>query len=345
MISIDDKDNVFDEFREVLTGSSPDLRSSLYRDIVLNAMKCKKDELDILDLKMINRTLAEFRHAANTFKSYRKTRKLSIFGSSKVSAGSPSYQQALELGKLAVRDGFMVITGGGKGIMQAGIEGAGSDQSFGIKIMLPSHGESKGTYYEDPKVINFKYFFTRKIFFVMEADAIALFPGGFGTHDEGFEVLTLMQTGKAPPMPVVLMETPGEDYWEAWDFFLKKHMLNRGLISRQDLSFYRIVHSPGEAQRWIKHYYSTFHSLRQVHNYLVIRLEKEVQDYQVAMLNQMFPDIIQSGSIQKSLPLPEEADEPDLLGKPRLNFQYNHQSAGRLNELILSINNLGRRFD
>jgi uncharacterized protein (TIGR00730 family) len=318
MISRVEQESIFNCAQEILSGECTDLRSSLYRDLVLNAAKCKKDELDILDLKILNRTIAEFRHAANCFKYYRKIRKLSIFGSSRVAEDHPSYRQAAELGRLATHDGFMIITGGGNGIMKAGVEGAGLENSFGVKIRLPNTREGNGIYYEDPKVINFKYFFTRKIFFVMEADAIALFPGGFGTHDEGFEVLTLMQTGKAPPMPVVLMEIPGDNYWESWENFLKQQMLTRGLISREDLSFYSIAHSPEEAARKIRCYYSTYHSLRQVNRNWVIRLEKELPDFQVKLLNEHFADIIESGSIKKVDPFPEEADEPELLSKSRL---------------------------
>ena len=233
--------------------------------------------LDILDLKVINRAVAEFRHAACVFKPYRNVRKVSIFGSARVTKGSPYYELAVKFGHLAVEKGFMVITGAAGGIMTAGIEGAGPKNSFGVNILLP-HGEGiSQVIQDDPKVIKFKYFFTRKIFFVMEADAVALFPGGFGTHDEGFEVLTLLQTGKAPPMPVVLMELPGEKYWETWDQFIRQQLLAREFISPEDLSFYQIVRSPEEAGDYITSYYSTYNSMRLVRNRLVIRLEKEFQ--------------------------------------------------------------------
>jgi hypothetical protein len=176
----------------------------------------------------------------------------------------------------------------------------------------------------------------------MEADAIALFPGGFGTHDEGFEVLTLLQTGKAPPMPVVLMELPGEQYWETWDQFIRGQLLAREFIRPEDLSFYKIMRSPQEAADWIASYYATYHSMRQVQNRLVIRLQKELTDSQVATLNENFKDLIRSGEIYKTPALPEESDEPDLLSKPRIAFSYNRKSAGRLNEMILMINELHR---
>jgi predicted Rossmann-fold nucleotide-binding protein len=237
---------------------------------------------------------------------------------------------------------YMAITGAADGIMRAGIEGARPENSFGVNILLPSEQAPAKVIQDDPKLVTFKYFFTRKVFFVMEADAIALFPGGFGTQDEGFEVLTLLQTGKAPPMPVVLMELPGEAYWETWDNFVRQQLFARGFIDREDLSFYRILHSPDEAADWIESYYSTYHSMRQVYGRLVIRLQKELTDSQIVLLNEKFADLIKVGKIFKTQALPEEADEPELAAKPRIVFNYNKKSAGRLNEMILMINQLGK---
>lgn len=328
--------------REVLAANRKDLRSLLYKDIIMNALKCKRDELDILDLKVINRAVAEFRYAASIFKPYRMVRKVSIFGSARVTGGSPYYELAVKFGRLIVESGFMVITGAAEGIMRAGIEGAGPRNSFGVNILLPFESGPTSIIRDDPKVVQFKYFFTRKIFFVMEADAIALFPGGFGTHDEAFEVLTLLQTGKAPPMPVVLMELPGEQYWEGWDKFIRQQLLARQFISPEDLSFYKIIHSPEEAVDWIRSYYSTYHSIRQVRDRLVIRLEKDLLDSHVRKLNEAFQNLVESGEIAKTPVLPEEEDEPNLWSKPRIAFVYNKKSAGRLNEMILMINQLGQ---
>lgn len=326
---------------EILTSDLQDLRSLLYRDILLNALKCKRDELDILDLKVINRAVAEFRHAARVFKPYRGIRKVSMFGSARVRKESPEYELAAELGRRLVERGFMVITGAAEGIMRAGIEGAGPENSFGVNILLPFEKGPADIIADDPKVVSFKYFFVRKVFFVMEADAVALFPGGFGTHDEAFEVLTLLQTGKAPPMPVVLMELPGERYWESWDRFVRQHIRGQGFISPEDLHLYRIVRSPEEATEWIASYYSTYHSVRQVGKRLVIRLEKALSEDALAELNETFGDMLVSGRIAQTSALPEEADEPTLRLKPRIVFAYNRRSAGRLNEMILAINRLG----
>jgi uncharacterized protein (TIGR00730 family) len=337
-------DNLQDALRmveETLTNGRKDLRSVLYRDIILNSLKCQGDDLDILDLKVISRMVAEFRHAACVFKPYRAVRKVSMFGSARVTGHSPYYGLAVRLGRLLVERGFMVITGAAAGIMRAGIEGAGAENSFGANILLPRE-KGPGIMRDDPKVVRFRYFFTRKIFFVMEADAIALFPGGFGTHDEGFEVLTLLQTGKAPPMPVVLMELPGEQYWETWDQFIRQQLLARHFIAPEDLSLYRIIHSPEEAGDWIKSFYATYHSMRQVRGRLVIRLEKDLRDSHIRKLNESFPDLVESGEIVRTPALKEEEDEPELLSKPRIAFAYNKKSAGRLNQMILMVNRLGR---
>jgi uncharacterized protein (TIGR00730 family) len=338
----DRTEEIIKELREILSDDSRDLRSMLYKDIILNSLKCQQDQLDVLDLKVINRAVAEFRHAACVFRPYRAYRKISIFGSARETRGSPYYQEASNFGRLAVENGFMVITGAAGGIMNAGIEGAGPKNSFGVNILLPFENGVSEIIQDDPKVVKFKYFFTRKIFFVMEADAVALFPGGFGTHDEGFEVLTLLQTGKAPPMPVVLMDLPGDHYWESWDRFVKEQLLARSFVSPEDLSFYRIMRSPEEAASWIKFYYSTYHSMRQVKNRLVIRLERDLTDSQMAELNETFVDLIKIGKIARTTALPEEADEPAAASKPRITFSYNRKSAGRLNQMILRINEMGR---
>jgi len=326
--------------QEILTGDGKDLRSHLNKNIVMNALSCQN--LDILDLKMIDRVIAEFQHAAHVFKPYRSVRKVSIFGSARVAETNPYYQLAVKFGQVMAAKKIMAITGAADGIMRAGIEGAKPENSFGVNILLPSEQAPAKVIQDDPKLVTFKYFFTRKVFFVMEADAIALFPGGFGTQDEGFEVLTLLQTGKAPPMPVVLMELPGEAYWETWDKFIRQQLLDRGFIDREDLSFYKILHTPEEAADWIESYYSTYHSMRQVYSRLVIRLQKELTESHLAILNEKFADLIKFGKIFKTPALPEEADEPELATKPRIIFNYNKKSAGRLNEMILMINQFGQ---
>ena len=338
-MKLDTVEDILQEVKEISDYRGRDLRPRLYREILLNALKCKRDDLDILDLKVVNRAVDEFRYAARVFKPYRNVRKVSIFGSARVPENEPHYELAAQFSRILVEQGFMVITGVAQGIMKAGIEGAGTENSFGVNILLPSE-EPATVMQDDPKQVTFRYFFTRKLFFVMEADAFALFPGGFGTQDEGFEVLTLLQTGKAPPMPFVLMELPGDDYWETWDRFIRKQLLDRGYVSQEDLSFYKIAHSPEEAAAWINSYYSTYHSIRQVRDTLVIRLERELSDGRVKQLNESFADIVETGQIVKTAPLPQEKDEPEILSKPRISFRNNQRSAGRLHEMILAINDM-----
>ena len=273
-MKLDTVEGVVQEVRKICSSEETDLATLLYKQIITNALKYKRDQLDLLDLKVINRAIREFRYAARVFKPYRHIRKVSIFGSARVPEDDPYYESAVRFAHLIAQAQFMVITGASDGIMKAGNVGAGAKSSFGVNILLPAEEGPNEVILDDPKLITFKYFFTRKLFFLMEASAIALFPGGFGTHDEGFETLTLLQTGKAPPMPLLLMELPDDDYWEDWDWFVRKQLYGKKLISEEDLSLYRIIHSPEEGVDWIKFYYSTYHSMRQVGDKLVIRLER-----------------------------------------------------------------------
>ena len=338
---IDPLDELIQELSDVYGDADTDLKARLHRDLVINALKYRRADLDILDLKLMNRSMAEFRYAARVFKPYRDRRKVSVFGSARTPEGNPYYKMAVEFSREVVNQGFMVITGAADGIMKAGNEGAGAANSFGANILLPAEQNSNTIIAGDPKLVTFRYFFTRKLFFLMEAHAFALFPGGFGTHDEGFETLTLVQTGKAPPMPIVMMELPGEDYWESWDGFIRGQMLRRGLISEADLSIYRIAHSPIEGARYLADYYSTYHSLRQVRDQLVVRLEHELSDEAVEELNTEFADLVKEGRIEKSPALAVEADQPTLFDRPRLVLKNRRAGGGRMNQFILAINRLG----
>lgn len=330
------------KIEDILTAEDDSLRTILLREILVNALKLKEDDLDTLDLKVLNRSLREMRYAFKVFKPYRHIRKCSIFGSARTPERDAYYMMAVEFARRVAQEGFMVITGAADGIMKAGNEGAGKDKSFGVNILLPFEQGANEYVVDDPKLVTFKYFFTRKLLFVMESHAIVLFPGGFGTHDEGFETLTLLQTEKASPRPVLLLELPGETYWERWDAFIRDQLLKRGLISPPDVSLYTIVHSAEEAVDEIRTFYSTYHSYRQVDRMLVIRCEKELPDAVIHQLNEQFADIITTGKITRTDPLPQEANEPELLSKPRIAFAYNHKSAGRLRQLIDRINTFGR---
>lgn len=337
----DTPESIVQEVETILSDTDPDLATRLYRELLVNSLKCKRDDLGILDLKVLSRAMAEFRYAARVFKPYRTRRKVSIFGSARTPEDDPYYQYAVEFARALVAEGFMVITGAADGIMKAGNAGAGAENSFGVNILLPFEQAANDVIGDDPKLITFKYFFIRKLFFLMEAHAVALFPGGFGTHDEGFETLTLVQTGKAPPMPLMLMELPGEDYWDNYDRFVRDQLLRRNLISSEDLSLYRIIRSPAEGVEWLKFFYSTYHSMRLVRGRLVVRLERELSDESVAVLAEEFKDIIKKGTIKKTGALDEERNEPELLSQPRVAFAHTRENPSRLIAMIHRINELG----
>jgi uncharacterized protein (TIGR00730 family) len=336
-------ETTIEKVREILEARESTLPKILLKEILKNFVKLSEDDLDTLDLKVINRAFRELRYAFKVFKPYRGIRKVSIFGSARLSEEDPHYQQAVDVARMLADKGFMVITGAASGIMKAGNEGAGSDKSFGVNINLPFEQSPNEFIVDDPKLVTFKYFFTRKLLFVMESCAIILCPGGFGTHDEGFETLTLVQTQKASPRPIVLMDLPGESYWVEWDAFVKQQLLGRGLVSPEDVFLYRIVDSPEKAVEEIDLFYSTYHSTRQVGSRSVIRLENELSDQNVEELNDSFNDILRKGRIQKGYALSEEMNEPELLRKPRLVFSYNFRSAARIRQLIDRINEMGRQ--
>jgi len=294
-------------------------------------------EIDRLDWKILTGTIEDLEQGFTIFSPYRNTRKITIFGSARISPHTPEYKLALDFAQSITNAGFMVLTGGGAGIMQAANEGAGRDNSFGLNIQLPFE-QGSNPYIADEKSINFKYFFTRKLFFLRESDAVALFPGGFGTQDEAFETLTLCQTGKYGPAPLVLIDLPGDDYWSSWNDYICKQCIKRGLVSEEDKSLYTITDDVTVACNTITQFYRVYHSSRYVGNKFVMRLNAHLSDTQVEMLNQEFSDFLVDGSIVKTKALPEESN--DFTDLPRLLFQYNPRHQGRLYQLINKINQL-----
>jgi hypothetical protein len=274
------------------------------------------------------------------FHTYRHVRKVTIFGSARTPPESPEYQMAAEFARYVTKLGFMVMTGGGGGIMQAGNEGAGRENSFGLNIQLPFEQEANPFIVGDPKLINFKYFFTRKLFLLRESDAIALFPGGFGTQDEAFECMTLSQTGKFGPVPLVLIDRPGGDYWQAWSNYIQEHLMQKGLISPDDSSLYTVTDNLDVACNAITGFYQVYHSSRYVREKLVIRLKSEISDAEVEQLNVNFSDILIKGRIEKSKALPQEAQD-ETVGLPRLVLYFNQRDLGRLYQMIATINQMG----
>ena len=328
------------QIRAILESPGDDLQASMIKELLAGTLKLYDAHLEALDLKIVNRTVRELRYAFRVFQGYRDRRKVSIFGSARTASDDPNYRLAFEFSRRIVEEGFMVITGGADGIMRAAQEGAGRENSFGVNIMLPFEQGPNATIADDPKLVTFKYFFTRKLIFQKEANAIALFPGGFGTHDEGFEILTLAQTGKSDPQPIVCLQAPGCDYWDEWQAFITKQLLARQLISPEDLSLYKIVASADEAAEEIRTFYRRFHSIRYVGRQLVMRLTQSISAAQVAALHDQFSDLLAEGTFELRGHLPEELDEPELTVLPRLTFVSNRRSASRLRQLIDHLNQL-----
>jgi len=319
----------------------------LIEEIIMTALKMARDRMGTADLKLMNRSLKEMRYAAKVFAAYRDFRKVCVFGSARTLPNAPEYRVAEEFAREMVAQNFMVITGGGDGIMGAAQRGAGREHSFGLNIRLPFEQRANETIHGDAKLINFNYFFTRKLNFVKETHALALFPGGFGTMDEGFEALTLMQTGKARIIPVVLVDSPHGHYWEAWKKFLTNHLYRFGFISEEDFALFRIVHTAEEAAREILGFYRVYHSFRWVGEQLVIRLTHGLPAAAVAQLNETFADVVRKGRIVQGTALRQEKNEPAIWNLPRLIATPHRRSFGRFRQLIDAINafDLGERAD
>lgn len=298
------------------------------------------EEIERLDWKILTASLEDMERAFQVFYRYRHVRKVTIFGSARISRGTPEYELAANFARYLAQQGFMVITGAGGGIMEAGNEGAGAENSFGLNIQLPFEQGSNPFIEGDPKLINFKYFFTRKLFFLRESDAIALFPGGFGTQDEAFECLTLCQTGRSGPIPLVLIDKAGGTYWQEWDNYIRNQLIERGLVSPEDTSLYTVTDNLDVAYEAINSFYRVYHSSRYVGDQLIIRLKSELCDSDVDFLNENFSDILVKGRIEKSQALPQEkADETSEL--PRLVFCFNRRDSGRLYQMIATISQMG----
>jgi uncharacterized protein (TIGR00730 family) len=309
-------------------------------DIIENALKLLQDLQDSGDVRVIQTALRELRYAFKMFAPYAQVRKVTIFGSARTQPARPEYQQAVEFGRKIAAAGFMVITGAGPGIMQAGHEGAGPEMSFGANIRLPWEQSANPVIREDKKLVTFKYFFTRKLIFIRHSDALALFPGGFGTMDEGFEALTLMQTGKSQLMPLVLIDRPGGTYWKTWDRQVREHLLRNELISPDDLNLYQITDDTDQAVRIITRFYRNFHSSRFVKDLFVIRLKHAPSDSAIEAMNEDFADINTGAPIKRIEPTPEEREDNEHVDLPRIAFSFNRREYGRLRQLIDVLNSI-----
>jgi uncharacterized protein (TIGR00730 family) len=334
------RDEILHHISALLDSPEDDLHAALMRELLTGLLKLNDAHLDLLDIKIVNRAVKELRHAFGVFHGYRDRQKVSIFGSARTPSDDPNYQLAHHFAQAIVQEGFMVITGGADGIMRAAQEGAGRENSFGVNIMLPFEQGPNSTIADDEKLITFKYFFTRKLMFQKEANAIALFPGGFGTHDEGFEILTLAQTGKSDPQPIICLQAPGCDYWNDWSAFVVRQLLTRKLINEEDMSLFVIVDSVEAAVGHILRFYRRYHSIRFVGRQLAMRLRQTISSEQLEQIRERFTDLLSDGTFELRGPLEEELDEPALRDLPRLVFNFNRRSAGRLRQLISHLNGL-----
>jgi uncharacterized protein (TIGR00730 family) len=329
-------DEIIEKLMETAEGIG---RPKYVREMILASLKAGQEADESADLKLMNTTLKEMRFTSKVFGPYRNVRKVTVFGSARTLPGDPVYEMASLFGKKLAETGYMVITGGGGGIMQAVNEGAGPEHSFGVNIRLPFEEKPNPVSEGNPRFITYKYFFNRKVAFLKEADAVALFPGGFGTLDEAMETLTLVQTGKRNPMPLVLVDDPDRPYWPHLIQFLEEELLARNFICPSDFALFERVCSVDAAVEKIRHFYRRYHSLRYVHGQLVIRLTSPLSPDDIRNLTDQFHDILlPGGRIAASGALEAEREDADVMHLPRLVIDFNRKGFGRLRSLIDSIN-------
>jgi uncharacterized protein (TIGR00730 family) len=324
--------------RELVASYGCSNSCDLIEEMIITALKIGRDDMNVADLKLFNRSLKELRHAAKVFAPYRDRRKVVVFGSARMAATEPEAIAAEEFARKMRERDYMIITGGGDGIMGAAQRGAGRENSFGLNIRLPFEQRANEIIDGDRKLVNFNYFFTRKLNFVKETHAVALFPGGFGTMDEGFEVLTLMQTGKARIIPVVLVDKPGGGYWKTWQAFLGEYLLKLGLVSAEDFYLFRNVADVDAAVEEVVGFYRVFHSYRWVGQRLVIRILRRLTTASLEKLNADFFGVCINCQILQTAALPEEQDETEIADLPRLVLTPSRRNFGILRRLLDSIN-------
>ena len=310
----------------------------LIEEMIVTALKMARDEMSVADLKLINRSLKEMRYAAKVFAQYSQFRKVVVFGSARTIIDAPEAKVAENFARAMVGHDYMVITGGGDGIMGAAQRGAGRERSFGLNIRLPFEQQANEIIQGDSKLINFNYFFDRKLNFVKESHAFALFPGGFGTMDETFEILTLMQTGKARIIPVVMLDRPGGDYWQTWMKFQTEYLFKLGLICEEDFSFFKIARDIDDAVAEILNFYKVYQSERWVGEQLVLRVSKPISKNAIVDLNKKFADLVREGEIVQGSALRQEKNEPEIWNLPRIILTPHRNNFGRFRQLIDAIN-------
>ncbi len=324
-------------------GGDPDsLAGQIITELIQTSLQLLPDGHDTGQLKLLNRALKDMRYAYRVFNQYQGIRKIAIFGSARTPEDHPDYIAAREFSRSITKHGWMSITGAGDGIMKAGHEGPRREASFGLSIRLPFETTANTVIEGDPKLINFRYFFTRKLMFMSHADALATFPGGYGTQDELFETLTLVQTGKSNMVPIVLLEGAGGKYWEYWDNYVRKNLLDGGMISPEDLGLYHISPTIDDAVQHVLQFYRVYHSSRYVGDELVIRLLHPLTDEQIDILNTEFSSLVAEGCIRQHTTFAEEHEHLDL---PRLAFKHTRRHQALVRALIDRINGFASRVD
>jgi uncharacterized protein (TIGR00730 family) len=325
---------------EVLESTGVSANRDLLLDMLTTVVRMGADGVDRLNLKMTRAALREMRQAFKVFAPYRETPKVTVFGSARTLADDPLYLQARVLAQGLAEAGWMVVTGAGPGIMAAATAGAGPDQSIGVRIRLPFEEEANALLASDPKLVTMKYFFTRKLMLMKESAGFVVLPGGFGTLDEVFELLTLLQTGKAAPAPLVLLDVPGGTYWRSAESFIRTELVARGLVDEQDTLLYLLTDSVEAAVAEVLGFYRNYHSLRYVGDTLVIRMRAAPSEDELAELDRRFADICREGGLRATPPLPAEVADRDHLHLARLALAFDRSSHGRLRALIDALNRL-----
>jgi uncharacterized protein (TIGR00730 family) len=313
-------------------------QAELVGELIDTALRLGRDKASIADMKLFNRAMREMRYASSIFTKFQGQRKVAVFGSARTRSDADEFILAREFARRIVQEGFMVITGGGDGIMGAAQQGAGAAHSFGLNIRLPFEQRANETIYGDKKLINFNYFFTRKLNFMKETHAFVLCPGGFGTQDEGFEALTLMQTGKSQIVPVILLDKPNGHYWETWRRFIQNDLLGAGLVSQSDFHLFKIVQDVEEAVAEVLKFYHVFHSYRWVRERMVIRINKRLSPSALDTLNERFKALLLSDRIVQTVALPEEHEETKIADLPRLVLTPHKRDFGTMRLLLDAIN-------
>ena len=338
-LRLTDDPKVNDDIQNLVAGWKLDEFSDDFTEIIASLYRLSQHDPTSGDVALFKRSMAELRYAQGVFAPYRGVKKICVFGSARTRPPAPIFQCAIDFARLMTDAGYMTITGAGDGIMGAAQEGAGAEKSFGLNILLPFEQFPNATIRHDPKLVTFRYFFTRKLTFLREANAVAAFPGGFGTLDEALELITLMQTGKARLIPLVLVDQPGGTFWKSFTDYVAKHLMADKLISPEDFHLFKLTSDLNEARDEVLRFYSNFHSYRFVAQYLVIRLQRRLSDAKIEQIKKEFLSILHPpGEIFQREAYPQEANEPELANLPRLCLNFNRIHFGFLRLLIDRIN-------